>query len=825
MTRKETKIPAPPSPERPQIADRAALYRANEPAFADWATSSDVLARDERTQVLVHDMVDVLHRRGQIKDKIEAYRLLGAADRIAQAAMWLVVHMTYARTVRINGTPLEAEDFKTSPDGHTGGSLNMVPAYVGYLLANALGGVTRSWLMGQGHCVAAIDAVNLIVDNMSSEQTERYSFSDPGLTRFVRDFYSYEIAADGRPVSPLGSHVNAHTAGGLIEGGYLGFAGLLYEHMPRPGERLVAFLSDGAFEEQRGSDWAPRWWRAEDTGLVAPIMIANGRRIDQRTTMAQSGGIDWFRRHLRLNGFDPVDLDGRDPAAFAWAIFEIEEHLEAAVTAQETDGAASVRLQYGIAETVKGFGFPGAGTNRAHNLPLTGNPRTDEAARCQFNEGVANLWVPPEHLSAAVLALNNHDKPKRPKERAHSLISRPSVTPSLPEPPWHASDGSAQVSPMEGLDEYFAALILANPDLRPRVGNPDEMRSNRMNATLDLLKHRVTAPEPGMPESQTGGVITALNEEAVVCSVLGNKGGLNLAVTYEAFATKMLGALRQDLIFTRQLIAVGRQPYWLGLPFVLTSHTWENGKNELSHQDTTAVETMWGEMSDLSRVVFPVDWNSAIACLRDAVRSHGAVWTMVVPKRDVPLALSSEQADRALSDGAICLREDGEDPPEIILVAIGAYQLVEVLKASDRLTEKSVLHRVILLVEPGRFRTPRDAQEATIAASEEIVGNLFPEASRARVFVSHTRPEPLCGLIRRLDTGSTTSRFLGFCGRGGTLDTNGMLFANRSTWAHVLAAVAEVTGRQALDFLTTRELDVVQGKRAPAGVIFDRNVP
>ena len=251
MTRKETKIPAPPSPERPQIADRAALYRANEPAFADWATGSDVLARDERTQVLVHDMVDVLHRRGQIKDKIEAYRLLGAADRIAQAAMWLVVHMTYARTVRINGTPLEAEDFKTSPDGHTGGSLNMVPAYVGYLLANALGGVTRSWLMGQGHCVAAIDAVNLIVDNMSSEQTERYSFSDPGLTRFVRDFYSYEIAADGRPVSPLGSHVNAHTAGGLIEGGYLGFAGLLYEHMPRPGERLVAFLSDGAFEEQR----------------------------------------------------------------------------------------------------------------------------------------------------------------------------------------------------------------------------------------------------------------------------------------------------------------------------------------------------------------------------------------------------------------------------------------------------------------------------------------------------------------------------------------------------------------------------------------------
>ena len=419
-----------------------------------------------------------------------------------------------------------------------------------------------------------------------------------------------------------------------------------------------------------------------------------------------------------------------------------------------------------------------------------------------------------------MLALNNHDASGRPKERAHPLISRPAVTPSLPEPPWHASEGRRNVSPMEGLDQYFEALVLANPGLRARVGNPDEMRSNRMNATLDLLKHRVTAPEPGMPESETGGVITALNEEAVICAVLGNKSGLNLAVSYEAFATKMLGALRQDLIFTRQLIAAGRQPYWLGLPVVLTSHTWENGKNELSHQDTTAAETMWAEMSDLSRVVFPVDWNSAVACLRDVFRSHGAIWTMVVPKREVPDVLSPELAQRVLADGAVCLRDVGGDDPELILVAVGAYQLAETLTASDRLKEKSVRHRVIVMVEPGRFRSPRDDHEAKMTASDATLEMFFPETAGARVFVSHTRPEPLGGLLRRLDTGSRKSRFLGFCGRGGTLDADGMLFANRSTWAHVLAAAADVTGRRALDFLTEAEFDAVQGRRAPAGVLF-----
>src|SRR3546814_9157051 len=72
-----------------------------------------------------------------------------------------------------------------------------------------------------------------------------------GLSRFVSDFYAYTLNPDGTPASPLGSHVNAHTAGGVMEGGYLGFAELQYVHAPLKDERLVAFLSDGAFEEQR----------------------------------------------------------------------------------------------------------------------------------------------------------------------------------------------------------------------------------------------------------------------------------------------------------------------------------------------------------------------------------------------------------------------------------------------------------------------------------------------------------------------------------------------------------------------------------------------
>lgn len=118
------------------------------------------------------------------------YRMLAAADRLASAAMWTVVHMTYAKRVDLSGVPPPADAFKTTPEGHTGGSLNMVPAFVGYLTANAISATTCSWLMGQGHCVVAIEAVNALTGDVSAAQTGRYHRSERGLSQLAADFYS-----------------------------------------------------------------------------------------------------------------------------------------------------------------------------------------------------------------------------------------------------------------------------------------------------------------------------------------------------------------------------------------------------------------------------------------------------------------------------------------------------------------------------------------------------------------------------------------------------------------------------------------------------------
>jgi phosphoketolase len=433
-----------------------------------------------------------------------------------------------------------------------------------------------------------------------------------------------------------------------------------------------------------------------------------------------------------------------------------------------------------------------------------------------------------DELRTAAATLTTHERDGRPRERDHPLATRDvklAEVPPLafrPVPPERADRAAwTPASPMAALDGAFVALVRANAGLRPRVGNPDEMRSNRMIATLEALRFRVTAPEPGIPEAVNGAVITALNEEAVVCAALGNKGGINIVVTYEAFAPKMLGALRQDIVFADHLAEAGRPPGWLSVPLVLTSHTWENSKNEQSHQDPVMAEALLGEASHVSRVLFPPDANTAASTLQAVYRTRGQIWTLVVPKADaIPDLFSGEEAEQLLAEGAMRLSWAGHAPERarLILTAVGAYQLGVVLRASARLAERDVEHSMVAMLEPGRFRRPRSAREAAHGADAALVGRLYPPDVVARVFVTHTRPEPMLGALSPLLAGPSTAG-LGFTNAGGTLDVDGLLFVNGCSWAHCVDASARVLDLPRERVLEAAEIAALDHRRSPEGVV------
>ena len=123
--------------------------------------------------------------------------------------------MTHARRIALTALHCPPMTSSSNPEGHTGGSLNMVPAFVAHLLAERLTGQTRGWLMGQGHCVARHRGrQRLDRRRLRLPSAGRYDRSERGTgTASITDFYSYAIDARGLPAAPLGSHAGPNTAG------------------------------------------------------------------------------------------------------------------------------------------------------------------------------------------------------------------------------------------------------------------------------------------------------------------------------------------------------------------------------------------------------------------------------------------------------------------------------------------------------------------------------------------------------------------------------------------------------------------------------------
>jgi hypothetical protein len=145
-------------------------------------------------------------------------------------------------------------------------------------------------------------------------------------------------------------------------------------------------------------------------------------------------------------------------------------------------------------------------------------------------------------------------------------------------------------------------------------------------------------------------------------------------------------------------------------------------------------------------------------------------------------------------------------------------QLGEVLRASRRPAQREVPHTVVYILEPGRFRRPRHAAEREHQISSEGRAALFPDQARCRLLVTHTRPEPMLGLLAPLDA-PARSAALGYVSAGGTYDTPGLLFVNRSSWAHVVAEAAGLLGLARDEVLGPAERDALDGRRKRQGVV------
>ena len=173
-----------------------------------------------------------------------------------------------------------------------------------------------------------------------------------------------------------------------------------------------------------------------------------------------------------------------------------------------------------------------------------------------------------------------------------------------------------------------------------------------------------------------------------------------------------------------------------------------------------------------------------------------------------------------MRDGAAPLTWAGFRPERarLLLTAVGGYQLVQALRASERLADREIEHAVVAMLEPGRFRAPRSSAERGHAAPPDVVERCYPPGVPTRIYVSHTRPKSLLGALGPLHTGAATVG-LGFTNLGGTLSIENMLFVNRTSWAHALEAAAQLLGLPRERLLDAPECAALDGYASPEGLI------
>ena len=244
---------------------------------------------------------------------------------------------------------------------------------------------------------------------------------------------------------------------------------------------------------------------------------------------------------------------------------------------------------------------------------------------------------------------------------------------------------------------------------------------------------------------------------------------------------KMLGCCVETT--ARRQREVGQPPRWLPVLLVVTSHTWENSKNEKSHQDPTIGEAL-GEMSDTARVLFCRWQYRGRRAARRSCRARPGRLVVCPSARRRGLRRGAAQRLRATAARSSIRWRPTQ------LVAIGAYQPTPRSPRSAtcrarpaRLRERGARAR--------RPRVPRDAIEAAFVVDDARVRRCSRRSRRA---CSSATPAPSrCWACCDAST-RPRAHACWATSAAAVRPTPGMLSANRCTWAHAVDACTAVAG-------------------------------
>ncbi len=679
-----------------------------------------------------------------------------------RAANYLSVGQIYLEDNPLLRRPLGREHVKARLLGHWGTCPGLNLIYVHLNRAIKARDLNLLYVCGPGHGGPAIVA-NTYLEGTYSEYYPSVSRDEAGMQRLFKQF----SFPGGIP-----SHVAAETPGSIHEGGELGYSlshayGAAFDS---PDLLVACVVGDGEAETGAlAASWhSNKFLNPATDGAVLPILHLNGYKIANPTILARIDREE-LAEYLRGCGHTPYFVEGDDPirmhqlmaATLDHALEEIQRYQKRARVEGIVERPAWPAI---VLVTPKGWtgpktvdGLQTEGTFRSHQVPFS--DMTDE--HIKLLEDWMRSYRPDELFDEAgalwpELAELAPSGTRRMGDNPHAnggLLLRDLELPDFRDYAVNVpAPGSVLGQATKVMGDFLAETMRLNLGAKNfRVFGPDETRSNRLDAVLEVTPRTWNAAIiPGDDRlSPTGRVMEILSEHTIQGWVEGYllTGRHAFFSCYEAFIHIVDSMFNQHA----KWLDVSREISWrrpvASLNYLLTSHVWRQDHNGFSHQDPGFIDHVLTKKAAVTRVYLPPDANSLLYVTDKCLRSRDLVNVIVAGKQQEPQWLDMAAAIRHCSAGAGILEwasNVGGGDPDVVMACAGDVPTMETLAAVDFL-RKHLPDLKIRVVNVVDLMTLQPREEHPNGLTDKEFDSLFT-VDRPVIFAYHGYP----WLIHRL---------------------------------------------------------------------------
>ena len=738
----------------------------------------------------------------QTNDLINPQVLL-SLTKYLRLANYLSTTQMYLKDNYLLESELKREHLKERVLGHWGTvpGINFIYANLNLLIKRHQ--QETMLITGPGHGYPALLA-NLYIEGTLGDYYPDYKWGKYAMGKLSKNF-SWP--------RQFPSHANPETPGVILEGGELGYA-LAYAFgaaFDNPDLLVACIVGDGEAETATtAASWhSNKFLNPKNDGAVLPIVHINKFKISGPSIFGTMSNEELCQLYKGY-GYHPIIVEG--DFLFEPMIYALEEAYQKIKTIQ------TQAREHGIIDkpawpvilliSKKGWTGPKEVNGKmiedsfySHGVPLEHTLTEDAefAALKQWLESynISELITENGEPISEILSLVPEAHLRMGKNKAANGEEVAKLV--LPDPKKFEVEigkpASHKAANLIELSKYLEEVV-SNNRQSFRLMSPDESISNRLGSLFNVTERCYMWPTPKGSEKigPDGRVMEILSENILTAWMQGYTltGRHSILVTYEAFMMIAASMVDQYLKFIKQKNRI----YWRkavpSLNFIITSATWRQEHNGLSHQNPGFVSSLMDNNSKHVDIHYPVDANMLIKTMEQCLNSRNMVNVIVAGKHDMPQYLTMQECGYQMKDGIGIWdgASNGAKDPDVVMAATGDYMTIEVLAAIKLLEQwaPEVKTRFVSVTEISNFNI---GDLSAPGKNSNALFNHYFTSNKPIIWAYHGYPEDIKSLLFA-NPASTRIKLYGYAEKGTTTTPFDMLVLNKmSRYQLALDAAAQ----------------------------------